>query len=70
MFAQAFNFHDSGVQLRLAGLVVLAITLVCLGALELGNIRNKKVRVQLMAISTVGSIAVLLIAYISASFLT
>jgi hypothetical protein len=69
MFAQAFNFRDSGVQLRLAGLVLLAVTLVCLGTLELGNVRNRRVRTQLIAISTVGLIGVMFIAYISTSFL-
>ena len=67
MFAQVFNFHDTGVQLRLAGLVVLAITLFCLGTLELGNVRNKRARMQLIAISSVGFLAVILIAYISTS---
>lgn len=70
MFAQVFNFHDPGVQLRMAGLVVILITIACLGVLELGNIRSRKLRRQLIALSLVGVIAVILISYISSSYLS
>jgi len=64
MFAQTFNYHDTHVQLRALGLVVLLATIVCLGILEFAPRRKRRVTAILASLSGLGSALVLVLAYI------
>jgi hypothetical protein len=71
LFAQSFNYHGAGIQLRLVGLVVMVLTVICLGILELelGKRLNRRQRTVLIILSGIGSVTVFAIAYISTNYL-
>ena len=65
MFAQAFNYHDSQVQLRSLGLAAVLLTLVCLGLLELRKDLSRRNKVVLILLSAFGTAIVALAAFLT-----
>jgi len=62
MFAQAFNYHDTQIQLRFLGLMAVFLTLACLGVLEFRKARGRRTTTLLILLSALGTAAVIVIA--------